>query len=139
MSQTRYSLASPPVGGSTGSGADGSPYIFFVANVNVNSDGTLNVNVNRLENSNVWNAENRHRVVVPKPAVSPAPYRAGVFSRPLRQPPSIRPISSSTSENAMYLLVSIELISQESWTKNLSASSAVIACRSSIIFSGAGK
>ena len=38
---------------------------FFVANVNVNSDG-LNVNVNRFENDNVWNAENSHRMVVPK-------------------------------------------------------------------------
>ncbi len=45
---------------------------FFVANVNVNDDGRLNVNVNRLENGNVWNAENRNRVVIPKLAVSPA-------------------------------------------------------------------
>lgn len=43
---------------------------FFVANVNFNSDDRLNVNVNRFENSNVWNAENRHRIVVPKLAVS---------------------------------------------------------------------
>lgn len=38
---------------------------FFVANVNVNSDG-LNVNVNRFENDNVWNTENSHRMVVPQ-------------------------------------------------------------------------
>lgn len=44
------------------------PAQFFVANVNVNSDG-LNVNVNRFENDNVWNAENSHRMVVPKMAV----------------------------------------------------------------------
>lgn len=42
---------------------------FFVANVNFNDDGTLNVNLNRFENDNVWNAENRHRVVIPKLAV----------------------------------------------------------------------
>jgi|GEM_PF-6788335 hypothetical protein len=44
---------------------------FFVANVNVNSDGRLNVNVNRFENDNVWSADDRHRVVVPKLADSP--------------------------------------------------------------------
>jgi hypothetical protein len=33
---------------------------FFVANMNLNSDGP-NVNVNRLSNDNMWNAENRHR------------------------------------------------------------------------------
>jgi hypothetical protein len=49
---------------------------FFVANVNVNSDD-LNVNVNRFENSNVWNAENRHRMVVSQLALSPV-YLAGV-------------------------------------------------------------
>jgi hypothetical protein len=36
-----------------------------VANVNRN-DGKLKANVNRLSNDNVWNAENRNRVVVPK-------------------------------------------------------------------------
>jgi len=45
------------------SGKDGILYI-FVAKVNVNSDG-LNVNVNRFENDNVWNAEYAHRLVVP--------------------------------------------------------------------------
>lgn len=44
---------------------DGIQHKIFVANVNVN-DGQLKVNVNRFENDNVWNAENRHRVVVPK-------------------------------------------------------------------------
>lgn len=43
---------------------------FFVANVNLNSDG-LNVNVNLFENDNVWNAENRNRVVLPKMTFSP--------------------------------------------------------------------
>ena len=42
----------------------------FVANVNVNPNG-LNANVNRFENSNVWNGEYRHRVVVPKLTVLP--------------------------------------------------------------------
>ena len=45
---------------------DGSLHIFFVANVNLNSDGNLKVNVNRFSNDNVWNAENCHRIVVPK-------------------------------------------------------------------------
>ena len=45
---------------------DGPPHIIFVANVNVNDDGQLKVNVNRFSNDNVWNAENRHRIVVPK-------------------------------------------------------------------------
>jgi hypothetical protein len=51
---------------------DSSLHTFFVANVNVNSDGTLNANVNRFSNDNVWNADNRRRVVVPKLAISPA-------------------------------------------------------------------
>jgi hypothetical protein len=35
---------------------DGSLHIIFVANVNVNDDGQLKVNVNRFSNDNVWNA-----------------------------------------------------------------------------------
>jgi hypothetical protein len=38
--------------------------------VNVNSDGSLNANVNRFSNDNVWNAENRNRFVVPKLTLS---------------------------------------------------------------------
>jgi hypothetical protein len=38
--------------------------------VNVNSDGNLKVNVNQFSNDNVWNADNRHRVVVPKLVIS---------------------------------------------------------------------
>ena len=38
--------------------------IRFVANVNVN-ERELNVNVNRFDNPNTWNADNRHRVVIP--------------------------------------------------------------------------
>ena len=49
----------------------------FVANVNVNSDG-LNVNVNRFENSNVWNADNRHRVVVPQQVIPSHTFRVRV-------------------------------------------------------------
>lgn len=49
---------------------DGSS-LFFVANANFNSDDKLNVNVNQFENDNVWNADNRLRVVVPKLADSP--------------------------------------------------------------------
>ena len=43
----------------------------FVANVNFNDDGHLKANANKFENSNVWVAENCHRLVVPKLAVSP--------------------------------------------------------------------
>jgi len=68
---------------------------YFVANVNVNPDG-LNVNVNRLENDNVWNADYRHRVVVPQLMTFSSNYLGGVFiSKPFFQPPSMRPISSS--------------------------------------------
>ncbi|MFH1608977.1 MAG: hypothetical protein ABH951_03120 [Patescibacteria group bacterium] len=38
---------------------------FFVASVNVNSDG-LSVHVIRLEDDIVWNAEGRHRIVIPQ-------------------------------------------------------------------------
>lgn len=56
---------------SNGSATDGLLYIsFFVANVNFDDHARLNVNVNRFENGNVWNAENRHRVVVPLLSVS---------------------------------------------------------------------
>ena len=43
----------------------------FVANVNVDDGGRLKLNVNRLDNSNVWNAQNRNRVVVPQLTISP--------------------------------------------------------------------
>lgn len=88
---------------------------FFVANVNVNSDGKLNVNVNRLENSNVWNAENRHRVVAPLLAVSLAYLKGESFlSKPFRHPPSMRPISSSRIERSAYFSVGMSLFSQAS-------------------------
>ncbi len=44
---------------------------FFVANVNVDSDG-LNVNVNEFSNDNVWNGDYSHRFVIPKLTISPA-------------------------------------------------------------------
>ncbi len=49
---------------------EGTSYV-LVVNVNVNDDG-LNVNVNRLENANVWNGEHRHRVVSRNFLVSPS-------------------------------------------------------------------
>jgi len=84
--------------------------------VNFNSDGSLNVNVNRFENANVWNAEHRHRVVVPKLADSLICYRVRVFfwRSPFLQPPSIRPISSSFFESSRYFSVGISLLSQAS-------------------------
>ena len=54
-------------------------FLRFVANVNLNSDGRLKANVNRFSNDNVWNAENRNRVVVPKLTISP-PLKAEEFS-----------------------------------------------------------
>lgn len=106
-----------------GSGRDDAPHKFFVANVNVNSDG-LNVNVNRFENDNVWNAENRNRMVVPKMKVSPLYYLRGVFvSRPFLHPPSILPISSNCSESMAYLSFGRHLFSHASCKKNFTPSS----------------
>ncbi len=98
---------------------------FFVANVNVNSDG-LNVNVNRFENDNVWNAENSHRMVVPKMRVfsSLIYYLGGVFfSSPFLHPPSILPISSNCSESVAYLSFGRHLFSHASCKKNFTPSS----------------
>ena len=49
---------------------EGTPYI-LVVNVNVNDDG-LNVNVNRLENANVWNGAYHNHVVSRNFLVSPS-------------------------------------------------------------------
>ena len=46
--------------------------------MNLDSDAKLKVNVNRFENDNVWNVENRHRIVVPKQAV-PSALMGGSF------------------------------------------------------------
>ena len=43
----------------------------FVANVNFNDGGRLEADANEFEYSLVWNAENRHRLVIPKLTVSP--------------------------------------------------------------------
>lgn len=51
---------------SRGGVPDGLPHIIFVAHVYFDGDGRLKVNANRFSNDNVWNAENRHRIVVPK-------------------------------------------------------------------------
>lgn len=91
--------------------------------MNVNSDDRLKVNVNRFENSNVWNAENRHRLVVPKPTVSLAVWREFYFNNPFIQPPIILPISSNCFESIMYLLLSMFFNSQLICRKNLSRSS----------------
>jgi hypothetical protein len=83
-----------------------------VANVNVNSDG-LNVNVNRLENDNVWNGEYRHRVVVPQPGCFSFATSEGVlFSSPFFQPPSMRPTSLIFSDNSVYRSLDKHLFSQ---------------------------
>ena len=57
-------------------------HIFFVANVNVNSDGTVNANVNRFSNDNVWNAKYRHRFVIPKLTIFSHPFKVRVFVFP---------------------------------------------------------
>lgn len=107
----------------------------------MNSDGTLNVNVNRLENDNRWNAENRHRFVAPKLADSPVACVAGVFfSRsPLRQPPSIRPISSSCLEISIYFSFGMSLFSQANCMKNLRTSSLEMVRPREIIFSSGAR
>lgn len=68
---------------------------FFVANVNLDSDERPNANVNRFSNDNVWNGDNRHRIVVPKLLYFSHHYLDGSFvSKPFFQPPSCLPISS---------------------------------------------
>lgn len=95
---------------------------FFVANVNVNSDG-LNVNVNRFENDNVWNAKYAHRMVVPKMDGSPL-YTGGVLlSKPFFHPPSILPISSSCAERVVYFSFGRHLFSHANCRKNFTPSS----------------
>ncbi len=114
--------------------------MIFVANVNVNSGGELEVRVYRFEHSNVWNADNRNRVVVLKPAASPTSYRVGVlFSSPFLQPPSMRPISSSFPEIEIYFLESSSFVSQASWRKNFRRSSFVIDFLRKVNFSLVGK
>ena len=55
-----------------------SHFVSFVANVNVDG-GQLKVNVNRFSNTNVWNADNRHRVVVPQHIIFSLSFSGGVF------------------------------------------------------------
>src|SRR3989344_3849470 len=87
----------------------------FVANVNWNDARRLKVNVNRLSNDNVWNADNRNRVVLPLLAISPIIYLVGVFvCRPFFQPPSCRPISPSRVNKSEYFSVGINLLSHAS-------------------------
>lgn len=102
--------------------------------MNVNSDGQLNVNVNRFSNDNVWNADNRNRIVVPKLLLF-SRYTAGVFvCNPFFHPPSCRPISSSCFEISAYLSVGISLFSHASCMKNFRMSSFDIALQRIIIF-----
>lgn len=105
---------------------EGTLYI-LVVNVDVHSRG-LNVNVNRFENDNVWNAEYAHRVVSPQLCYFSLICFGGVFiSSPFFQPPSIRPISSSCSDKEEYLALGRHLFSQASCRKNLRLSSFKIA------------
>lgn len=81
---------------------DGSPHIIFVANVNFDDDGQLKVNVNRLSNDNVWNAENRHRIVVPK-LMFLSLLRGESFAKCRRSRRTLQPFAP-TAEHASYLL-----------------------------------
>jgi hypothetical protein len=65
-------------------GTDGTPHIsfLFVANLNVDG-GKLKANVNRFSNDNVWNADNRNRVVVSQHTNFSSSLRGGVFVQPL--------------------------------------------------------
>ena len=57
-----------------------------------------------------------------------------LFKRPFLQPPSILPISSSSSESSEYLSVVISLRSQAIWTKNFKLSILEIFYTRDIIF-----
>jgi len=88
---------------------------FFVANVNWDDVRRLRVSVNRLSNDNVWNADNRNRVVLPLLAISPIIYLVGVFvCSPFFHPPNCRPISPSRVNKSEYFSVGINLPSHAS-------------------------
>jgi len=89
MSRVKYSHTCTARGSDTDGVSHKTPV--FVANVNVDG-GKLKVNVNRFDYSNVWNGDNRHRLVVPLLGVSPALWGGSFFSKPIFQPWSIRPI-----------------------------------------------
>jgi len=113
---------------------------FFVANVNVNADGTLKANVNRFENDNVWNAENHHRVFLPETCGFLSQVRARVFfSMPIFHPPSILPISFNCSVSCIYWLLGTSLFSQHSCKKNFTPFSFFIARSIYGIFSIGGR
>ena len=95
-----------------------------MVNVNAYSDGRLNANVNRFSNDNVWNAENEHRLVVPKLLFFSSAYGRGVFvSKPFLQAPSCCPISSKSSEIKAYFSSGMSLFSHAICTKNFNLSS----------------
>jgi hypothetical protein len=108
-------------------------YTFFVANVNVNSDG-LKVNVNRFENDNVWSAEYAHRLVVPA-----TNYFLLILIKPLFHPPIIFPILFNFSDNSVYLLLAMHLFSQAICKKNFKLSNLAEHSSNFSIFSFLGR
>ena len=112
---------------------------FFVANANDN-DRRLKANVNKFSNDNVWNSENRNRIVVPRNSMFLLHLFGGVFfSRPFFQPPSILPISSRFPESVEYFSLGIHLFSQAICRKNFTPSSLEIAVRRRAIFVSGGR
>lgn len=82
-----------------GSGRDGAAYIVpvWAVNANWNDDG-WNVEANSVRNPNRWNDGN---CVVSRYSFLSPPFLGGVFaSSPLRQPPVIRPISSTAAASS---------------------------------------
>lgn len=75
--------------------------------MNVDDNGQLNVNVNSLENDNVWNAKYRNRIVVPKLSMFLLDPRRGVFLFKTFLPPAEHPtdfIQLSGKFNIFFIL-----------------------------------
>ncbi|MDP3962396.1 MAG: hypothetical protein Q8Q03_00810 [bacterium] len=103
-----------------GGGTDGRMHT-YVSVVNVNrNDGQWNVNVNRLDNDNRWNVENR--VFVRNYIFLPSAMAEVLFSIYFFQPESILPISMSFSNKTIYFLSAIILDSQHTVRKNFARS-----------------
>lgn len=90
---------------SRGSGSDSFPHKIFVLNVNWNGE-QWNVNVNRFDNDNEWNADNqlflRNCLFSPDPHSFVANGSFCICARDLFQPNIIFPVSSRIVETAMY-------------------------------------
>jgi len=97
-----------------------------VVNTNRNDNGQWNVNVNHLDNDNVWNDENRF--FFRNYAFSPKGFapKGFLFCRYSFQPKSIFPASTRIVDIRIYFLSSIILHSQATVRKNFAKSLLVI-------------